>query len=712
MKKFLSIILTIALIASSMTMVFASNQTTYTDIGKHWAKDCINDWSEYGVIKGYDGKFSPDRSMTRGEFAVVIDRILKYQTAAENVFKDLKQDFYTDAILKLNQSQVMKGDGDTVRPNATITREESAVMLCRALGIAEESAINKSFSDTSKVSSWATGFINAMVNSGLLNGSDGKLNPKSPITRAEVVKILDNAVIPVLTSGELTNLNTNKIIVISSPNVVITNSALGGKIMITQGVTEGTVTFMNTRIKGEIAVDNARSDGFVRLNDCAVAKETISKLDKMDTVIQSGTTEDTSSEEIKEETKEESKEEDKKEDKDKNNNSGGGGGGGGGGGDNNTSTTVAVTGVTLNKSAEKITVGGKTTLTATVNPSNATNKNVTWSSSNTSVATVSNGTVTGVSVGTATITVKTSDGGKTATCTITVKAAPQVTVSVKGVSLNKNTGEIKIGQSLNLTATISPSNATNKAISWSSSDETVATVSNGTVNGISDGTATITVTTEDGGFTANCEVTVKKTPVTKISLNKTNLEIGIYISETIVATVVPSSATYTDVEWSSSDEGVAQVDYNGQVTAISEGTATITATTDNGDKSAECYVTVRDYYDENQEVVGNMEIARDDLEYIINHEDAPFSDDELSIFATGYLCIDEVLINYNSHSYLFDKKFFHKYYGDQIDDAKRVYLGIEDKDTFIENVGIWTNNIETIKWFIEVFEIEELEGLL
>ena len=105
--------------------------------------------------------------------------------------------------------------------------------------------------------------------------------------------------------------------------------------------------------------------------------------------------------------------------------SGGGGAevGGGGGDDSDAASTVTVTGVTLNKNTLALTVGGNETLTATIAPSNATNKAVTWSTSNAAIATVSNGTVTAGAAGTANITVTTQDGGKTATCAVTVSAS-------------------------------------------------------------------------------------------------------------------------------------------------------------------------------------------------------------------------------------------------------------------------------------------------
>jgi len=163
--------------------------------------------------------------------------------------------------------------------------------------------------------------------------------------------------------------------------------------------------------------------------------------------------------------------------------------------------------VVLNKTADTLTVGGTDALTATVMPADASNKNVTWTSSATGVATVSStGLVNAVSAGTATITAKTADGSYTASCAVTVN---NLAVHPTSVSLNKTTDSIAIGATDKLTATVAPTTATNKSVTWSSSDATIASVaSDGIVKGVKTGAATITARTADGGFTAACKVNV------------------------------------------------------------------------------------------------------------------------------------------------------------------------------------------------------------
>ena len=169
---------------------------------------------------------------------------------------------------------------------------------------------------------------------------------------------------------------------------------------------------------------------------------------------------------------------------------------------------IPVTGVSLDRSSLSLTEGDTQLLTATVSPSDASDKSVTWSSNNTSIAMVSpSGLVTAISPGSAMITVKTEDGGKTATCSVTVQAQK---VSVTGVSLDKTSLSLAVGDTQTLTATVTPSNATDQTVTWSSSNTSVATVSStGVVYAKAAGSATITVKTNDGAKTATCAVTVQ-----------------------------------------------------------------------------------------------------------------------------------------------------------------------------------------------------------
>lgn len=165
---------------------------------------------------------------------------------------------------------------------------------------------------------------------------------------------------------------------------------------------------------------------------------------------------------------------------------------------------MKVASVELSNSTANVAVGGKVTLTATVNPSNASNPAVTWTSSDATVASVSNGVVTANKVGTATITATAE--GKTATCTITV--VPE-TIPAEKVELDKTTAELVAGKELNLTGVVTPATSTDNIV-WTSSDETIAKVVDGKVTALKAGTVTITATA--GTKSATCTITIAAAP--------------------------------------------------------------------------------------------------------------------------------------------------------------------------------------------------------
>ena len=256
---------------------------------------------------------------------------------------------------------------------------------------------------------------------------------------------------------------------------------------------------------------------------------------------------------------------------------------------NSLPRTVYVTDINLNKETLRLEPDDTETLVATVLPHNADLKTVTWASDDKTVATVDeDGKVTAIAEGTATITA-TSDMVKeiVAECKVTVA------VFVTGVTLDNETLSLTYGGvDGTLTATVAPEIATDKTLIWASSDEEVATVDDGVVTAVGGGTAIITATTTDGGFVAECDVTVS-VPVTGVTLNEEILTLQSNgATETLVATIEPATATNKNVTWTSSDKTYATVDENGVITPLAIGGATITVTTEDGGFTDTCVLIV------------------------------------------------------------------------------------------------------------------------
>ncbi len=254
-----------------------------------------------------------------------------------------------------------------------------------------------------------------------------------------------------------------------------------------------------------------------------------------------------------------------------------------------SSISLSKASVALNRSR-----GETVTLTATVLPANAANKSVKWTSSNGSVASVSNGKITPVGKGSATITCVAADGsGAKATCAVTVSEDVKVSaisLSKASVALNRSRGE-----TATLTATVLPANAANKSVKWTSSNGSVASVSNGKITPVGRGSATITCTAADGsGAKATCAVTVSDdVKVSSIALSRSALTLKVGASEKLTASLSPADATNKGVRWSSGNSPVATVDSSGRVSAVAPGSATITcAAADGSGAKATCAVVV------------------------------------------------------------------------------------------------------------------------
>lgn len=254
---------------------------------------------------------------------------------------------------------------------------------------------------------------------------------------------------------------------------------------------------------------------------------------------------------------------------------------------------IRVSSITLDKEEAIVAYEGSIQLNATINPEDATNQKVIWTSSDEEVAVVNTkGKVTGVGHGEAVITAKTEDGGFEAKCSVRV---PEYSTAVRAVSINTNAATMYLGDDMQFEAIITPSNATNTNVSWKSADSSIVSIDkNGKATAKGLGTTTITVTTEEGGYTNTCTVVVEPQPikVTGISLSAEALTLAIPGTNTLVATVTPYDATDKTIKWSSSNAAVATVSSSGKVTAVGLGTATITATTQDGGFKAECIVTV------------------------------------------------------------------------------------------------------------------------
>ena len=254
MKKFrLSKCLAALTLAAGLTV---TNAAAFTDTEGHWAENAISKWSEnYGLITGYeDGTFRPDNSITRGAFAGILDRFLKFRTASPaNTFSDTAGTYWEDAILKLHASGVYLGNNGKALAGSSITRQQAVTMIARAFGITASEYAYISYSDADQIAAYAREAVGEMTGRGFITDCpDGRFRPTDPITRAEIVNIMNNMIQVLVQTPDTFSGNISGTVMVNSPSgAFLTDMHITGDLILAPGVT-GDVTLTNVVVDGGI----------------------------------------------------------------------------------------------------------------------------------------------------------------------------------------------------------------------------------------------------------------------------------------------------------------------------------------------------------------------------------------------------------------------------------------------------------------------------
>ena len=250
-KLFLGLIVAVLLICGCSAAALADD--VYADTVGHWAEDAISEWSAEDVLKGYNGNFRPDDSITRAEMSAILNRIMRYDETAANTFADLDSNaWYIDDVLKANAAGVMLGDGTNMRPLDPIIREEALVMIARAFGI-EQLVYGTSlpYIDAGDISSWAMSAITIMYGNNYIDWTGTEtFKPDTNITRAEVVATLDNIVDHMWRSSGLYCDYIEGGALVSADKVYLHNCYIGGNLIVGGGAER--VVVDNCVINGSI----------------------------------------------------------------------------------------------------------------------------------------------------------------------------------------------------------------------------------------------------------------------------------------------------------------------------------------------------------------------------------------------------------------------------------------------------------------------------
>lgn len=252
MKRHFGKWLTAAALAVGCTVMTAN---AFADTDGHWAESAINKWSgEYGIIQGYDdGTFRPDKTITRGAFAGILDRFLHFQNASPaNTFSDTVGTYWEDAILKLHASGIYLGNQGAALPSSTITRQQAVAMIGRAFRIAPETAA-PDYTDTARIAEYAMAYVGEFEARGYLTDSAaGTFRPTDPITRAELINILNNMVDTLVKeTTTVTEDVSGSLLISAADGATLKGIQVGGDLILAPGVTKD-VTLVDCVIQGNI----------------------------------------------------------------------------------------------------------------------------------------------------------------------------------------------------------------------------------------------------------------------------------------------------------------------------------------------------------------------------------------------------------------------------------------------------------------------------
>ncbi|WP_141502079.1 DUF4838 domain-containing protein [Paenibacillus luteus] len=281
---------------------------TNSDISGHWAEATLSRWIEEGNIKGYeDGRFAPEKWLTRGELAALINRTFDFTEKKELTFTDLsKSDWAYEDLAKALQAGYLQGyENGTIRPKNTVSRQEAAVVIARLLGVEAEDERNtaESFSDYTSIAHWSQAAVGNLTHRKIVTGyEDGSFKPLSSLTRAEAVVILDRAL-----AAKSSDAHFNQVgvyggkdksrtiagnVFVSATDVSLENMIIEGDLILQAEIGEGNVFLENVTVHGNTII-RAGGENSIHFTDCVLNKVIIDKKQGSVRVVAHGSTKST-----------------------------------------------------------------------------------------------------------------------------------------------------------------------------------------------------------------------------------------------------------------------------------------------------------------------------------------------------------------------------------------------------------------------------------
>ncbi|GAU77018.1 S-layer homology domain-containing protein [Fusibacter sp. 3D3] len=556
-NKLIALLTTLILLATMIPVVSFAGPN---DITGHWAENEIKAWLASGLASGYpDNTFKPDANISRAEFMALVNKAFYFTQGRAIDFKDVKaSDWYYDAVARAISAGYISGYPDkTIAPNNPITRQEAAIMIAKARGLTLNSQSVSGFSDVSSIADWSKAYVGAVVTAGYMKGyPDGTFRPNDIIRRGEAVVALNNTLAEAHvvydqagTYGPATGLETiENNVVIKADGVILQNLHITGNLIVSEEVGSGDVTLNNLTVDGETFIRGGGANS-IHINGGQYKSVTVQKtssgkvrvvatnVDGLKVVIS----------------------------------------------ENAAGQGVVLEGsfesVQVNASEVAVSTQGETTIGEMTVSASAKNSNinlgentvVTKMKIDSEIRITGKGTITSAEVSVENVTFETApkEVVEVTPGTPSTPATPSgsgssgggssggddsPTVSVTGVVVSPTTMALTVGGSTGtVTAAVTPTNATNQSVTWSSSDTGVATVSGGVVTPVAPGTTNVIATSvSNTTLSAICVVTVtaaSSTPaVSSVTTTKDTFTVTFnqnFTSITMPNTIVFGATTYS-----------------------------------------------------------------------------------------------------------------------------------------------------------------------
>jgi hypothetical protein len=283
-KRLLSVLLALVVLLGYLpvTGVLAAEAGhSFSDMPDNWATAALKSAVENGLLLGDNGKIMPDSPLTRAQMAAVITRAFGAAEEGDiSEYKDVKKtDWFSSSIAKAYKMRIMQGYAGKMNPNSNITREQVFAILARALKLKPSDTMNKTFLDSDEISDWAKGEVYALVNAGYIQGSNGRLNPKANISRAEFAQVMYNLIKQYINKeGVYTDVADGNIMV-NVPNVILKDVTVNGDLIIGDGVGDGDVTLDNVTIKGNLIARGGGMNSIIIIGGGVSGRVIVAKVD-------------------------------------------------------------------------------------------------------------------------------------------------------------------------------------------------------------------------------------------------------------------------------------------------------------------------------------------------------------------------------------------------------------------------------------------------